>query len=72
MTEERQELAILDTRIGECKQHITEQRERVARMKQLGKNTEDSEQLLSNLLHSLAALEQLRELVLQEVKDAQH
>ncbi|SAK91500.1 hypothetical protein AWB79_06705 [Caballeronia hypogeia] len=71
MAEPIEELAVLDLRISECERHITEQTERVAQMKTRGQNVEDSEQLLSNLANSLFALQQLRKLVSQEVREGQ-
>lgn len=69
MAEPAEELALLDLRISECKQLISKQAERVDQLKKRGQNMEDSERLLSNLAGSLVALQQLRGLVLKEVRE---
>ena len=65
-----EELEKLDQHIADCGQRIEEQKERVKSIRGTGRNSEDSEYLLGNLVSSLGALYQLREIVVQELEDA--
>jgi hypothetical protein len=70
MTRERvlDELKRLDQHILDCGLRIAEQRQRIDAIRESGRDAEDSETLLKNLVASLGALHQLRATVVSELQ----